>query len=399
MRAALLSCVLFLAACGTGAPPTPPCDAPGAPPCAAADGGYDLNDVSFLYPLPPPARLDALLALDADGGRGALLPRALYDAMPELEQGTPRATTWAQLRVVAVRVDPCFPGSAPPAPASCVQQVRLVAQPVRNGLDAGVPTTTADATVHLFYTLADADFLEARRALRQLKELAGAATDSRPLDVHPVMLREGPDGAYAGALSEAVIRLCGEQNLSRVAFMAVATGGNTWTFGAFDVVGGGLVDATIPRLTDKTRQGVQELGSESFHNGVLLPGAPNDPMLALLAEREMRLLDARSLDRALTAALRVEHPDRSSPRTVDCASCHVASRARRHAEAFHQQDNSAHADAFQAPARFDLRRVDAAGDDPRALRAFGYFGAKSALSQRTINESAAVAQALSALER
>jgi hypothetical protein len=35
------------------------------------------------------------------------------------------------------------------------------------------------------------------------------------------------------------------------------------------------------------------------------------------------------------------------------------------------------------------------GDDPKALRSFGYLGPRSALSQRTINESAVIATALS----
>jgi hypothetical protein len=80
---------------------------------------------------------------------------------------------------------------------------------------------------------------------------------------------------------------------------------------------------------------------------------------------------------------------------VDCASCHVASRARTNAEQRRAVDTSAWAEAFRANPRFDLRRVDGAGNDPRALRAFGYFGRLSALSQRTINESAEVAEALS----
>ena len=80
---------------------------------------------------------------------------------------------------------------------------------------------------------------------------------------------------------------------------------------------------------------------------------------------------------------------------MDCGSCHVASRALRNAREQRNIDTTGHADAYVGNPRFDLRRLDGAGDDPRAMRAFGYFGDQSALSQRTINESAEVAEALS----
>ena len=57
-------------------------------------------------------------------------------------------------------------------------------------------------------------------------------------------------------------------------------------------------------------------------------------------------------------------------------------------------DTSTWADAFHSD-RYDLSRVDEAKEDPRVLRSFGYFGRLSALSQRTINESAEIAGALS----
>ena len=81
--------------------------------------------------------------------------------------------------------------------------------------------------------------------------------------------------------------------------------------------------------------------------------------------------------------------------TADCGSCHVASRALRNARTQRALETSTHVDAYSGNPGFDLRRVDAVGDDPRAMRSFGYFGAQSALSQRTINESAEVAEALS----
>jgi hypothetical protein len=276
-----------------------------------------------------------------------------------------------------------------------VKQLRLVAQPLHaGGEDAGFQLVTEDATVHLFYGLSDADFDEVHRGLWRLKALAGAQTGGRPLGVHPVLAREGLEGAYGSALRGLVLRHCGALKLTRVAFMSVATQGSLWRFGAFDVENGALVAAQIPRI-GTSAQGFQEFGTPEFRSGQLLPTVSGDELDVLLSESQLRLTDERTLERGLTSALRIEHPARSSPKTIDCASCHVASRARHNAELQRQVDTSAWPDAFSASPRFDLRRLDDAKDDPHVLRAFGYFGRSSALSQRTINESAAIAEALS----
>ena len=107
------------------------------------------------------------------------------------------------------------------------------------------------------------------------------------------------------------------------------------------------------------------------------------------------MTDERTLKKALQSALTIENPERSSPKTIDCASCHVASRARANAERRRRVDTSSWPEFYVAASRFDVRRVDAAADDPKALRAFGYQGRDGAWSLRTINESAVIADALS----
>ena len=379
---------LSLLACGP-LPVPPDGGAPADGGAGFSDGGLDLNDVSWLLPLPAPAQHGLLLGLDSSGARGQLLPRRHYDALPALVVNGDAGVLFAQFKVISARIDPCFPKEPT---TGCIKQLRLVAQPVV--LD-GFTTTTEDATIHLFYELNDADFEQARKALTTLKSLAGGRTDGQPLDVHPVMRAEGLAGPYATALRELVTRLCGEQNLTRVAFMQLIQKDVAWRFGALNVQAGALVEDTIPRLTNQRQQGVQEFGNTAFRSGQLQPAASGDELPVLLSESELRLTDERTYLRAVTSALRVEHPARSNPKTVDCGSCHVVSRALRNARDERAIDLSQHADRFVANPRFDLRRVDAAGDDPRALRAFGYFGAQSALSQRTINESAEVAEALS----
>ncbi len=347
----------------------------------------DLNDVSFLVPLPEPTRVEAMLTVSTAGAMGPLLPRHLFDGLPLLVADQKADGLFGELRIVSVRVDPCFPG----ATGECLRQVRLVAQPVF--VDQG-RLSTRDATVHLFYTLDEARFSRVVEQLFVMDEQAGEMTNG-VLDVHPVLRRQGLDGPYHAKLKAMVLEACGHATLSRVAFMSVDSTGTLWRFGAFNVERGVLQPDPIPRLPALVVQGVQEFGTETFRNGSLLPAAPDDRLDTLLSESALRLADPRTVSSAITSALRLEHPERSSPKTVDCASCHVASRARSHAERSLQLDTSTHPDAFTAEG-FELRRADEAGDDPKALRAFGYVGVKSAFSQRTINESAVVARALEA---
>lgn len=383
----VVSSALTLCACG-GPVPLPDGGLDGG--ALFSDGGFDLNDVSWLVPLPAPSEQSVLLGLDSRGARGPLLPGTLYDALPGLIEMEDRAVTFPKYRVISIRVDPCFPASAS---GGCLKQLRLVAQPL---IIENLQTSTEDGAIHLFYELNEADWTDVRATLDSLRTQANGATSGKPLDIHPVMLSEGLRGAYATALHAMVLRLCGQQNLKRVAFMRLVQKDVAWRFGAMNVENGALVADAIPRLNNNVvEQGVQEFGNTDFRSGELQPEAIGDSFPTLLSESELRLTDQRTFDRAVTAALRIEHPARSNPKTMDCGSCHTASRSLRNAKKERPVDVSAHEDRFVANPRFNLQRVDGAGDDPRAMRAFGYFGRLSALSQRTINETAEIAETLS----
>ncbi|MBL8950171.1 MAG: hypothetical protein JNK82_05305, partial [Myxococcaceae bacterium] len=256
--------------------------------------------------------------------------------------------------------------------------------------------TTRDGTLHLFYDMTDAEWPDVVEGVWALKELAGATTDHQPLDVHPTIKAQGLEGAYAKRLAQLITDFCGDQNLSRVAFMFAGMDGKTWTFGAFNRMGSTLVADPIPRFNDKKEQQVEEHGNEMRRNSEMIPSPSNIDLTTLLSYTELQLADDFTLRRATKEALLIENPDKETPQTIDCGSCHMASRALTFAAADRNIDlQSFTAERYLAPQRFDLRRVDAAKEDPFAQRAFGYFHAHSALSQRTINESAAIAEALS----
>ncbi len=358
------------------------------------DGGLDLNDVSFLFPLPSaPARVGDLLSVGASGPRGPLLPRARFDAILYFAPARTADALYAALRVVSVRFDPCFPRGVSPA-EGCAKQIRLVAQPVVPG--GGVPVLTLDAPIHLLYELTDAEFREAHLSLFELKRMSAGLTDGRPLEVHPVMKLEGLTGPYARKLIEIVQRYCGDANLVRIATMPLVANDVEWRFAAVDVAGTVIKTVNIPRLPPSTvLQQVIAFGGAQLPAMTLVPSPPTDEFRRILDGQELPLLDAGVVRAGMATALLLENPDRRGVHEVDCGSCHLATRTRLGAERHLGIDSTGFPEAFRSNPRFNLTLVDDASDAPQLLRAFGYFGPSGAWNQRTINESARVAEALS----
>jgi len=377
------------------------CAACGQSPTPPASTQLDLNDVSFLYPLPSAlADKDKQLKLDSSGAQGQLLPRAYFDQVKKVDEVLSADDLYAGMRIISARVDPAFPLNPKDQPSDTRKQIRLVAQVVE-AQDGGIGTR--DGTIHLFYNMTDAQFASITEGLSALKDIAKADTQGKPLDVHPTMKAQGLDGTYAKALNKLITDHCGEQNLFRVAFMIAAQSGNKWTFGAFLNKSGTLEEDVIPRTSMQKEQTQTENGNETRRNTSFDPAPQNDPIvLNLLSATDVQLADDTSIANAVKEALHIESPENpdiklmETPQTIDCASCHAASRALTSAQKTLNLDMSKFSgDKYAAPSRFDMRRVDQVGENPFAQRAFGYFGNQTAFSQRTINESAVIADALS----
>jgi hypothetical protein len=372
--------------------PGPDAGTPLADAGATIGGLLDLADVSMLFPLRSPA---ALWALDSvvDGHR--LLEAAwAEEALPVFEAGSGRVPARSALaseyRVVGVRFDPCFPGEG----GACRRQVRLVAQPVEVGLE-GTPQVV-DAAAHLLYDLDEAAWSDVVVGLHRLHTLAGDRTRGQPLSVHPVLDAEGADGPYGQALAALVRRHARSEHLVQIAGMS--TNGAVWIFRATNVVGGALVGHAIPRLPGapghivSPRRHTPTLGG--YHFDPELPAG--DPLGPLAAGTEFLTTPADTLRAELEAIGRLLHPTATSPATHDCGSCHAADFMVR--EVLAARPDVTVTPAFVAP-RFDLRRLDRNVHEVQSLRAFGWFGSEPAIAQRTIHESAAVAEALSGSDR
>jgi len=353
----------------------------------AGDLPYDLNDVSFLYPLPPADALDALLPLSRAGERGPLLSAALY---AKLDGSINLSHELSSFHVVGVRVDPCFPSTAPPV-SSCIKEIRLVAQPILTD-PATHTVTTRDVAIHLFYDLDDGEWSGLLSQLAALKKLAGNKTDHAPLEVHPVMLAEGLDGPYAQALHRLVLEGAGDRNLVRVA-TSVAIFDQSWDFRSFDRSGDSLTATPIPRIGTETTQ--HFANSAGTHNiGTMSPRPTPDDLSLLLDEPKLSSAPDADVATAARAAVASENPNLTNRVTTDCMTCHVATRARGLAETIRHVDTEHFDERFRDP-RFDLRLDSPVATDIVSQRAFGYLDAKPAFNQRMIHETATVAAALS----
>lgn len=84
-------------------------------PASYATTEWQINDVSFLMPLPGKLDEDRLLTIQTQGKGGPLLNPAFLGTIPPLTPVMTEADVAASLRVIAVRIDPCFPLQVHPA--------------------------------------------------------------------------------------------------------------------------------------------------------------------------------------------------------------------------------------------------------------------------------------------
>lgn len=400
---------------------------------------FDVNDVSFLWPVPnTPDDVRRLLAADdllADG-KSPLWPRRAFDDLIKVAQTVEVKGSTGQLhritfgrhaaefaspatwRVSAVRVDPCAPGCdhdlAKEFGAS--PQIRLIFQPVTvtNNL-----AKVHDVTAHLVFSFTkgqDRPFVPDRDAfgavvedLKELKMLAqkqGVSTVG-PLSVHPAL--RGPKGSeFAEHLKAVLRRRLTEQHLLAAAFMGLAPEPEPWVFFALArdasgrfvpsphpalnreraqmlIVGGDRV-APVPTPTNVTRR------SETT------PGRGVSTSLLFARGVEGRLSQPVFTD-SKTPILSdvpdyIANPQLSNFFTTDCISCHSESARRRTLKI--------------GPSSFRFSRpAGTSGVDPAVLpqddwnvRNFGWFPSfldgrtVPTATERTANEAAESAHAI-----
>lgn len=375
MRVSALLAVLsvgLLVACGPEADPRPP---------------TGLSDVTLIWPLPASDGAfadDTWLFAPSTGASGPVLPRGVFDHIPELTRVDEPDLLYRQLLVVAARLDPCFREGAGEPP--CQPNLRLVMQPVvvtSSGMEA------RDASVHVFFSANDEDeILRATESLSRARAGRVGPAGAR-LDVHPLLT----DIEGRRQVRSVLAPLLSADRLSRVTSVSVHGDNGAWTFSGFDWKGDAPVPIVIAELGGGTSQHLLSLPGDEPSASAEPQSSSGDDFSLLLDGASAKTATVEARQRAFDAAARVENPGIHNPGTIDCVSCHVSAVAR--------AAGSKAGDLQPSPEAFSSTRHDltptANFDDPQMVRALGYRFGELVVSPRVIHESAAVADRVDAL--
>jgi len=259
--------------------------------------------------------------------------------------------------------------------------VRVVMQPFDG-------SNFQDDALHVFYELPTEDF---NTLVSELEAISRAVPKTLPLGVHPLLKEQGTNGEYATGLKQALFTQIGAARISRVTAMQMIQNAGGWSFRGFDFDHG--VNATPIGIlgTSTLEQQVHGFADVSPPT----PLFPEDSPFSLLLSQDQRTQatnEQRSL--AYDAALIIENPRRKTVEQESCVACHTALSARLGAEKAFALSSKGNPNAFVSSFNLALKSKPEIQARPNILHAFGYEFDAVSISQRTVNETAAVAELL-----
>ena len=397
---------------------------------AAAQSKLDLNDVSWLWPIP---------TSDADLSKNLLvsdiksadaesiwsddhfqdLLSAVDGGLTEVEgnqvqmgQELRDKSVWM---IAGMRVDPCAPGCSATIDGPLGNQktqIRLIVQPVTTGL------LVHDVAVHLIYQWADGanrDDGKFREILSDLDELKlitegiGQSTSGKPLGIHPGLNTSDP--SLNVAVKEFLEKHLSWQHLGSMALMGIQSGIEPWFFLALGKQQDGSfnkipipIPAAEPQMIDFRREA----------RVVPAPVVSNRPVggvataAVFLSQRQNFLNDLATVGKdsdgndIVDAELRnrdipdlIASPLHAHFFNTDCVSCHTETR-RRLRLSLETSDF-----AFKVGGQTPAIAIEQLPKDDWNVRNFGWFTPHSfigggptvaTVTQRTANETAEVVE-------
>jgi hypothetical protein len=385
---------------------------------AAAPAHLDVDDVAILLPLPKSSADDALPRLSDKGTHGVLFSDASFKAMIGFGHVTDDATFASKhfndptrWRIVSLRADPCArltPGIDETSP-DCHPQLRLVAQ----ALESGSGIEMADQALHLIYDVAPADVPRLAKDLAALKAASTVTTNGKALAPHPGLAAEPSKGPLSKKLHDLILTYAGQDKLSRAAAMFTLNAG-TWMFVGAENHGGQLVHvqapcgaAVNPDSPDgdaDRKNNVALVGTTGVIGNFITHVSPS----STCADNINLIVDSSGKDKppvfqgtfwkatdvlrdaAIQSALRIDNPKLNTLATVECVSCHHATRGLARAKGVAFLDaKDGNPNRFVPPAgvtsSYAADATDAQG--PYAVHAFGYLGLAVSYTQRLVNEA------------
>lgn len=351
-----------------------------------------LNDLTLLLPLPTPEEFQTLLSPGEKGAQGPLLSQKTFEELPQLVPEVENEITWQDsLRVIGVRIDPCFTEGV--GPQACRRQIRLVWQPV---FFISGDANTRDAAVHSFYDFDEVTFAELWKSWPKSEN----EKQLDPLMIQPLMKQEGLHGVTWQKVRALILKYCGEKNLTRMTAMNVMAGEQMWIFMGYDIQNGIHTPIKIPRIHRGAQGVIQSSSSSRSFTGGMRPAPLEDSDFGKFVADSITAKKSYSevqIKNMMGKVHEYENPTKHNPGTLDCASCHLAHTVHRWGLL-----NMTHWDwrrdfsqvTYQSP--FNLENTSPGPLRTNQLRAFGYFMKWPVFSQRVVNETAAVAESLSA---
>ncbi|HEY4183369.1 MAG TPA: hypothetical protein VGM90_41380 [Kofleriaceae bacterium] len=390
--------------CSTDNPDYPDClpDDDGGKADNANAARAQMNDLTIVVPLAASqAELDAGYLKASDGGTTPLLPKKLYtDLFPDptgpLNPGADVKMRYANLRVVAVRFDPCFANVGPVVDAStCDNQIRLVFQ----SLDYADGATAVDGAVHAFYRVPRAELTQIIQDVITLRKANGQTTAMGPLAPHPLLVKQGLDGAFGKGLRAIILAHASSKNLIRFTHFESANLQTVWNFSGFDISGTTTQTAkpmVIPTMPSHgTGAGFFQGFAAPMAGGFTPESTSADSISLLVNATKAKAATKTKQKAAYAAALRIENPNFHSPNTIDCASCHLAQPARLLVGddvlglSATDNPNLFARDAKYVSAR-SMKQTTSLRDQPLNVHMLSYRGDQLMIGQRVINETAAL---------
>ena len=360
---------------------------------------WGLNDVTYIMPLPTQASENNLLKLQSAGEKGALVPEAMVMSLPFMDMQHEKNEINAMTRLMTVRIDNCFPL---PTPMACQKQIRMIWHPVKA---TSTDVTTIDAAFHSFYVLTDEEFKNLTTDLKAWKkkfETVAVDNATTALEVHPYWKKDRDQSPSLKEFNTLITKYAGEKNLSRVTVMVLRRMNDVWGFLGAEVKDGKLEAGAIPRLDGKTSQMFfNQLQNDKGYvgAGIAQPPATEEANLTAFVDRATNTgtFSEEEVIANLKSAYAIENPALFNPESMDCVNCHIAQAAREYlTEKLTLVDQNVFLAVKYTNKYYNLENKSTQVFNTHQLRGIGYFGVDLAISQRVINESAAVAEWLSA---
>ena len=366
-----------------------------------------MNDLTIIMPLAKSQTEfdDGYIAASSIGPNGTLFPKTPYSTEfpdpsgPSTTDGQV-ALTYAHLRVTAIRFDPCFAQIGPITdPSTCLNQIRVIFQSLTYDSSSG--TYADDGAVHAFYSLSRADLTAAIREVIALRNANGQKTAMGGLAPHPLLVKQGINGAFGQGLSEILLKYASAKNLTRFTHFQSANLNTAWTFAGFDLTKSGSTlkakAMIIPTLPQSATSVEFFAGFASPVNGGFTPETTSSDDVALMINITNSKAATKTQNKAaFDAALRIENPNFHSPNTIDCASCHAAELGQvligQGVLKFATDANAFVPDAKYVSAR-SMKQTATVKSQPAGelnLHMLSYRGSSLFIGQRVINETANV---------